>query len=193
MARQLYVHGQQVALLAVIDTDAPDHRQSQSLVRRLRVVSYFLRNLPLWITNDLLRADADEMLDRLRRNLKANVKKIAGGMGVYKNGTAPAVEDFFRADALPDALREIMQKNLQAQLNYLPQPYPSPLALFRARVRPLFHSLEPDLGWGKLVHGGVKIKTVPGDHLSILREPLVQTLAQDLQAALDESSNLPAK
>ena len=46
------------------------------------------------------------------------------------------------------------------------------------------YSLDPQLGWGDLVTGGLEIHQVSGDHLSMLQDPHVQGLAEKLRDCL---------
>jgi thioesterase domain-containing protein len=50
--------------------------------------------------------------------------------------------------------------------------------------------MNPYLGWGEFCRNGVQIVEVPGDHLSVVEEPNVQTLAQKLAATISASMNL---
>jgi thioesterase domain-containing protein len=89
---------------------------------------------------------------------------------------------------MPAGYRQLMETNLRAYRDYVPKPYPGRVTLFRARTRPLFHSFQADLGWSNWAGGGVEIKTIPGNHVSMLHEPYIRTLGAQLQAALDRVS-----
>jgi thioesterase domain-containing protein len=53
----------------------------------------------------------------------------------------------------------------------------------RFQIRRAIRNIREDQfnGWGKLVTGGVELHTVPGNHFSMLREPNVQVLAEQLR------------
>ncbi len=68
--------------------------------------------------------------------------------------------------------------------DYVPQPYPGRVTLFRTRVHPFFCSYDPAFGWTELARDGVTVKIIPGGHESILEEPNVQVLARELTACL---------
>jgi len=72
----------------------------------------------------------------------------------------------------------INQTQIQAWSKYNPKPYEDKLILFRSEENK--NASEHDLGWGRLVRGQVEIIDAPGDHLSMLHEPHVQTLAKKL-------------
>lgn len=44
---------------------------------------------------------------------------------------------------------------------------------------------DPLFGWGKRVTGGVKVFDIPGGHASMLQEPNVQVLAEQMQVCID--------
>jgi aspartate racemase len=75
---------------------------------------------------------------------------------------------------------------------YRPGPYPGPLVLVRASQH--WVGRPPDLGWGPLVEGEVKVVEVPGSHESILQAPAVRILAErlreELSAATEGSASL---
>ena len=42
-------------------------------------------------------------------------------------------------------------------------------------------------GWGRLAAGGLEIEEVPGDHISVLEEPHVRSLAERLRVCLEKA------
>jgi thioesterase domain-containing protein len=90
---------------------------------------------------------------------------------------------------LPEECRALCEHNYRTLLAYAPGDYPGAVTVFRARAQPLFVRYEPDLGWGRLAAGGVTTHVVPGNHVSILREPQVGALSAALQAALDRAAD----
>jgi thioesterase domain-containing protein len=85
---------------------------------------------------------------------------------------------------LPESYLELLQTHYQALRAYKPKVYPGRVTLFRARVRPLFRLHGRDLGWSRLVGGGLEVVVVPGNHLTMLTAPRVGALAQALLARL---------
>ena len=47
------------------------------------------------------------------------------------------------------------------------------------------------LGWDELAEGGVRVRVVPGDHNTMITEPLVSHLAKSLSDELDAAQALP--
>ncbi|MBV6405295.1 MAG: amino acid adenylation domain-containing protein [Flavobacteriales bacterium] len=87
-----------------------------------------------------------------------------------------------RGRTLPPALRHfhIIDTYGKATRAYVPGTYTGNVLLLRAEGSPG----TPDLGWNKLVKGGVEVRPVPGDHYSAIKEPHVNALAGELRKEL---------
>lgn len=91
------------------------------------------------------------------------------------------------AKPLPPLLQKVQESNGKAGQAYIPTVYPGQVTLFRCSNKIPGHYYEPDLGWGGLATGGVQIVEVPGSHHSLLMEPHVRTLAEQLRVCLDRA------
>lgn len=80
-------------------------------------------------------------------------------------------------------LLRIVYSNAQAAYHYVPQPYGDRITLFKATEPAAVFGQEPTLGWSALAKD-VQLHQVPGNHLSLLKPPHVQTLAQQLRPYL---------
>ena len=101
-------------------------------------------------------------------------------------GVAQRIIGYVNEQRLGPGARLRFVRAVQAARQYVPKPYNGRVDLFRAEQHA---SLSPDLGWRKLALGGVEIHTVPGDHLSIIREPHVRLLAAGLRTVIDSVIN----
>lgn len=165
MARQLHAQGQKVALLALCDTRSPKLREN----RLSFVESMCIRLSHLW------QLEPQEKLNYIQSWVKWHMHK-----GDYKE---------FLRNQLPESLLnfDVLDANFQATKNYVPQVYSESVTLFRCRVQDPKFSHDPQLGWGELVSGQLKIHDVPGDHDGMLREPRVRALAEKLKLCLDKA------
>jgi thioesterase domain-containing protein len=77
----------------------------------------------------------------------------------------------------------IFYANSQAVYRYVPQPYPHPITLFNATEQAIHLQQNPTLGWN-LLATNIQLHPIPGNHLSMMKPPHVQTLAQQLQQYL---------
>ena len=82
---------------------------------------------------------------------------------------------------IPDRFRNITESLTLAVSDYTPKPYAGSATLFRARDRAAVFLVDPELGWGGLVER-LDIREVPGDHLTLLTKPHVETLAAELRS-----------
>lgn len=184
MAHQLRAQGQQVGLLALFDTYAPGFSNSSPESRSLRhQVHSLMQRVDLHVGNLLLletegklryaREKAMLVKGRLKWSIKKRIKKLRTRFSRSTVNSAPG-EGQQEMDVALQPLRE-----------YVPQIYPGHVTLFRASKRPECDD-DRDLGWGKLAEG-VEIHEIPGYHGSIVMEPRVRILAEELQACLAQA------
>ena len=190
MAQQLQKQGHEITLVAILETNAPepvnkfrelDWDDTRWLVVLGNLLGY-LFNQELGLSYDLLKElmpeqQYDYILEQLRR-----IGFFPPGAGLQQ---LRSYFQIFKANCLS---------------SYFPQKiYPTPIAFFQSRDQtPSFdnnetnteHLLyenmsEPDWGWGQFADGPVEVYTIPGDHVSMLREPHVQVLAEQLKVCFD--------
>ena len=171
MAQQLFRAGDEVALLALLDTAGQYSRWSGSprwrLLRLNAEAVYFLRKQP----GEQLRAAGRF----LRRLLTREPKRRSGG------GRQPHPSP--RLDALVRATNR--QYALAARGSVMGM-YPGRIAYFMAR-KALRRGFLRDsrLDWRRLAEGGFDLYTVRGNHFEMLGEPGVDDVARELKSALD--------
>jgi thioesterase domain-containing protein len=83
--------------------------------------------------------------------------------------------------------RELWDLHLRASAQYWPRPYTGNVVLFRTPIFPFFCSFDPTFGWKEFVKGILTVKVIPGAHESILDEPHVGQVAQEVAGLLDSS------
>jgi len=88
---------------------------------------------------------------------------------------------------LPRALRNVRQACSRAAGDYEVQPYPGRVTLFRVREKSADSLNDPYAIWWRMAEGGVELREINGDHLSLLKEPQVRFLAEELADCLAHS------
>lgn len=168
MARQLEQQGEQVALLALLDSDAP---QGRPTLTHEQVATLFIE--------DLLGMSAEDTglelsrLHELEPEARLEwLREAAERSGVLPPGTGLAQLR---------ALLTVFESNLRAFHEYAPQPGGTRALLLQAAESP---SSPEDGGWTALIRGGLERHVLPGNHHSILMPPNVQQLAEQLRNAL---------
>jgi aspartate racemase len=177
IAQQLVAQGQQVALLALLDTYAPG--AVKQLLARERISAHwnnFLQIGPTYILEKTIE-NVKGKIQRFNYQLNHSLKKIC--CKFYLSIGQP----------LPDNLQNFTfeEENQEAANNYVPQAYPGRVTLFRGmdQIAGVSYYRDPLLGWGELAVGGLEIHEVPNTHLGMLQEPHVQVLAEKLKACID--------
>ncbi|HEV2735239.1 MAG TPA: alpha/beta fold hydrolase, partial [Longimicrobiaceae bacterium] len=177
MARQLEAAGETVERLVLIDSRSPrlDHPDAKVPRNELHLVRMFARDLGL-PANRLPVPDA-EARDGGEVAYLGKVLDAAGAAGLL-----PRRLDLARMQHLYG----IFRINVQAMHEYRPGGYGGRITLLRSRQRPLAERLfrSRAAGWERVARGGVEVRTVPGTHHTMLREPHAAALAREVERAL---------
>jgi thioesterase domain-containing protein len=186
MARRLHARGERVALLALINSGAPNSSYAQfrwtpaSAVRFTLNLSRRLAHFAAGPNGKLfsyLRWKTGIVLNRFRGRLQgAAAKRLQNNVDDWLDLTQ------FSADQ-----RQLWHTHIHALERYMPQPYPGGLTLFRSPVHGLYCSYDAKCGWGDFAQGGVTLKLIPGAHETIMEEPGVQRLAAELRKVLTQA------
>jgi amino acid adenylation domain-containing protein len=184
VARRLRAEGASVGVVAILDHPNPASGYHAKLPWRPTQFVRFLSNLARW-----LRQPGNLKMDYLVRGMSRKARYLwkvlmsrMGPLGVPQ----PQFElaDVIDAATYPDRWREQMSAALAARRGFTPEPYPGPLTLFHAEIRPFLCSFDPHLGWSDVASGGLELHEVSGNHVSMLHEPQVQSLARQLSDCL---------
>jgi amino acid adenylation domain-containing protein len=177
MAQQLYQQGHEVALLALIDSYAPIAVNMFEKIDEKMLVVYlvkdlgglFGRELPLSI-DELQPLNRDELLNSILEQAKL-LNILPSELGLEQM----------------QRMLQVFQTNYQAAYRYIPKPYPGRITLFCSSEKVVEVTQEdPSQGWDKLADCGLEISKIPGDHYTIVREPHVQILAQQMRTKLNQ-------
>ncbi|HEY0603237.1 MAG TPA: amino acid adenylation domain-containing protein [Herpetosiphonaceae bacterium] len=171
IAQQLRRQGQEIALLAILDAQAPAPQPSpdEPIDDTLRLMALLDPDLDVSL-EDLRALTPDDQLAYLVDRARAA-------------GKIPP--DFGLAHA--QALLRVYTANIAAWEAYRPQEYAGRITLFRAGEQAEDTAALPlDGGWGAFAADGVDIHTIAGTHETMVQEPYVEELARQLQASLQD-------
>jgi amino acid adenylation domain-containing protein len=176
MALQLLHQGQEVTLLAILDTEAPlstnkpvevEHDDDARYLTELAMTIEQLVGKKLSVSyEDLQPLAPNKQLNYFLERLKtANV---------------------FPPEAKLSQLRGLVQVfKANQQTHYVQQEvYPNQITVFPASEQ--FWD-DPAMGWDKVSSEPVETYSVPGDHNTMVIEPHVRVLAEKLRACLDKA------
>jgi len=190
MAQQLRALGEEVSLLALLDSSAVSFVSPQSHVRNDSTITDLFRGFLDWF-NGMLQLTSEQWRDLIRLQARLGRAMIAASIRAMAAGTR--LDDAAVRTQTISKLFELSGYHLhvagafrQALADYAPKPYAGRAVLFRARMQPLFGTHDPAKGWRSLITGGLDIRVVPGNHLGMLQEPHVRVLARELADALAE-------
>jgi amino acid adenylation domain-containing protein len=186
MARQLNAAGEEVERLVLIDTPAPLAGRSAATWAGLK-----------FFTGTILRHIGPYVRDYLYLALRPGEGgdgrngRAAGGLRRFleKAAVAELVESdeqlvLQHSPTLGPLLR-VFQASGEATLRYAPPPFAGRLVLLRTAASMGTRHRDEPLGWSPLVEGGVEVHRMPGNHMSLLREPHVDAVAARLLACLE--------
>jgi amino acid adenylation domain-containing protein/FkbH-like protein len=183
MARQLQSEGQQVALVALLDS-APANAGYETLTWwRPGFVVRFARNFGHWF-GDFAALKPAERRNFVGRKLRALARKLRRRLLRRAGAELLDLEEVIDPTHFPAHELKLWRLHLQALAEHMEQSYIGKVTLLRTRGQPLFCSLEEDFCWGRLALGGVLVKTIPGSHENIFIEPNVRALAAELADTL---------
>jgi thioesterase domain-containing protein len=185
MAQQLREKGEAVAIVALLDTPSVK-RIPRSAWNFLRD---FVRDLHFWvITFFSLIPSPRQALNLIRFLLRPvmvrllRISRLSGTTVTKKPAEQSKFSEWHRAIAAAQSW---------AMKEYMPRVYPGRVTTFHAARRPShwgdFYWRDSENGWERLVSGGVDIRVVPGNHITMLQEPHVPVLAEQLRDCLDEA------
>jgi amino acid adenylation domain-containing protein len=201
MAQQLLSSGQQVALLAILDSSAPLPGNISSFGNGFKFLlttvtryiwSFFLDYFYFITTANQHKGNSFTSrfpsFNHLRRWLKTNESwRFLLSEAVLANFIPEESKQRLLNELNIRPLLRIYNASSQAALNYVPQAYPNSITLLRTHVQSNIAHQDPTLGWSKLAGGGVDVHWVPGNHLTMLRKPHVQVLAEQLRACIEKA------
>jgi len=176
MAQQLLAQDQQVALLAMLNTNCPVY----TLAKKMRCHAGHLMEYGL-------RRYANAVGTGIRRRLTGRV--VADNAPKNNKAVDVEIQKLLAKDSsLDESLVRTVKAILSAEERYIPQhgEYPGKITLFWARdAKPTFE--DNRLGWRRLAAGGFDLHVVPGTHTSMREEPNVAMLARELTRCLKDA------
>lgn len=169
LAQQLLAAGREVHALILLDAEGPDGRQRIGKLARIRVhISELLRKGWPYIANLIAKK-------REEREHAAALNRLRD----HQQHAGTVAEDI-------SSVADFVAANTKAIDDYIPQPYPRRITIFRAGDD-RFDSTgvyEDGLGWARIATAGFDIQDVPGDHLGILEPDNVAILARQIARTL---------
>lgn len=169
IAQQLRAAGEEVGLLALIDSFLPG--ELQHLRSRPKLVEYLD-----WHVGEMLLLSGIAPFRYLAKWFTNGGIRLGRAFG------------WGRRSSLTRATQKVADAHRRAVAAYKPKP--SSGKIVQLMCSDASHRAYEDrrLAWSSLVPGGFEVRIVPGNHLTMVEEPNVKVLAQELQSCLDRAS-----
>jgi len=178
MAQQLLAAGQEVALLAMLNTDCPVY----TLAKRLRC---HLGNLMKYGPRRYATEVSKSVKRRLTRQVAKGNRGESNGSGKANDLDREIQKLLVKDSGVDESLVRTVAAILSAEERYVParQEYPGKITLFWALdAKPNFQ--DNRLGWRRMAAGGLDLQVVPGTHTTMREEPYVAELVERLKPSL---------
>ncbi|HLO86457.1 MAG TPA: amino acid adenylation domain-containing protein [Nostocaceae cyanobacterium] len=177
IAQQLQKQGQEVAILAMLDTCRPGYSQKLSFLARIPIhLNYLIKQKHLYIWQKAIS---------FSKHIKYLLQQ---GYKQYLNIAPQLLNNISDLPANSQHL-DVIGANAQAINAYHFQPYSGKVILFRTadeqRKEEVGVRYDPQFGWGEIISGGLDVYYIPGSHLSLLEEPNVKVLAKKFKSCLE--------
>jgi thioesterase domain-containing protein len=179
IARQLTVYGQEVGLLALVETRNPFPNFKRRVVNNLR-------------RNAIQVAFQVDQLDRLIKthDISQYVRARREQLRRFKLRISSSVSPGFRQRARQSGQVDSWESLYLEASFFKPKPVACPTAIFRCADFPTLSAGDPYFGWRELLTGRSETFEIPGDHMGILRDPSVGVLAEKLKACLENTRQM---
>jgi amino acid adenylation domain-containing protein len=200
MAQQLQKSGDKVAVLAMLDTLAPISDNVPSFPKALKffldtvtryIWPFFFDYFYLMIASN--QKQINNFTSRIPHFLKLTnwLRNHPYSHFLFKDkSSANLISEESRLRLLSEfsirPMLRVFYANSQAVLNYVPKVYPQQITLLKTSIKSNILKPDPSMGWNKLAIGKTEIHSIPGNHLTMLRKPHIQVLAETLKIIIEK-------
>ncbi|ARN81988.1 thioesterase domain-containing protein [Methylocystis bryophila] len=172
MALRLMEEGEQIGLLALLDTEHPSYSQTLPSAQRTDYYHTYLFHRLRKYGRNVIHGRIDQIVYDLFVLCRARCKKVAFRV--------------FRAASrglgwrIPSAFSSNELVLLAAWQAYRPPRYEGRLVLFNAAGRAPEYKADSTLGWKTCATGAIEVHVTPGDHHNLLRPPHARDFGERL-------------
>ena len=187
IAQQLLAAGEEVGLLAVLDSSPANVADGRTLSANAR---HLFTSLPKRVER-FFHQEPSQMLAGLKRKSKQLERMLSALIGHNHAGTHRneiPLEEVIDMSNYPAGYQRYAEVHWKALLNYFPKVYPGKIVLFETSKSP--DNLTVESIWKSLSPGGVEVKRIPSTHEQMLDDPYVRMVADKLRECLDHCYEL---
>ncbi len=188
MAQQLRAEGEEVALLAMIDSSHPDYPRYRPGTTGLEQAIYkLMRRIDLEMDYFVGEDGMDGLRAPFVRGRSLLKMLLANAESFAASRLGKFAENLPRSEAY--RLKLLEKSNTMAYQMYKPKAYAGSMMLIRAAKQPFGIQPDPTLGWREIVAGNVNVHVVPGHRRWMLSKSRAHLVAERLLDWIGERSN----
>jgi amino acid adenylation domain-containing protein len=181
IAQQLRARGEELPLIFLLDTYNMEFSVKDQYHEQHNLPYYQMllqKHLSIWFKSDW--SGKKEYLQFYKETFGNKIKRFFGRKltNATKKGRSK------QPSLLPDNIKQMEREFIQADRNYITEPYPGKVVLIKALRGP--YAFEPTNGWDKVDIGKLVVHQLDCYHGSILFEPAVTQLAEIIQKYIRE-------
>ena len=178
MAQQLLAAGENVGALLLMDSYCPGTPQHLPT----RTLDYGVVEQLDWYLGDLMLLSAREKVKFVMTRMKNVMTRVGHGA---RSLAGRAVPSFAPTEAeVERVMAHVKSANSQAWQHYKPKRYPRKIVLFWCSEVPTRCYRDRRLAWSEVADGGLEVHAIPGNHMTMVEPPHVETMAQTLRDCL---------
>jgi thioesterase domain-containing protein len=193
MAQQLQRAGESVALLVVLDTPAPGLQRYLGARQSLRVIAQtilggaweYLRDYEYLAAGARQSSVPHRRLRGLRRAYGLG-KSFVNRASIARVVPAESRLLMYHLPTIREMLH-LLGPGIRSTLRYRPSSFAGQVTLLRTKEHSAEGVHSALLGWDTVSSMDVEVRPIPGNHLTLLRQPHTSEVAQVLQDVLDAS------
>jgi thioesterase domain-containing protein/aryl carrier-like protein len=191
MAQQLLAQGEEVAMLALLDTYNLAYGKMIPRAKAIYCHARFFAQRAganLQLTKMPLRQWPKHLGQMGRTSARLTGKMLRMFVAAPENQSqpkpaGPSLDLKGENNRAVNTLERVRDANMRAVERYTPQPYSREITLFRASIRMAEPYQDEFLGWKPVAMGGIEMEIVPGHHAGFERRELGEALNRHLLRA----------
>ena len=177
IAVQLQQQKQQVSEVLLLDTPAMATGTVSSLRQIFQIFPVVAREIWPYVFDYFKSPNATGEGQQIPSEKNRHREAIASSLSTVKTKLQGAL-----------ALPKVFWANSKASIDYKPSLYAGKIRLFctEESLRTFKNSQDRSWGWQSLTTGDVEVYQIPGNHMTLVKQPHVQVLAKQLEICLNE-------
>src|SRR5581483_10234279 len=183
MARQLVAQGEEVPFVALVNS-IPPNADYDKFSFTPKSLAKFSKNLGYW-ANYVWQQSPRDKWNFISWKLRAVGKQFGRIFSFRKRVYDFDVHEVVDLSSQPKEMHDLWEKHIRMLFAHTPEFFDGRVTLFRTSGYSMFCCFDEAYCWRKFAKE-VDVKMIPGAHESILAEPNVKLVAEQIAATLEQ-------